>query len=255
MIHLTKERIVATNVSSSTSTLTSASPVASRARLAQPAAVSSPAAATKPFERFVDALTALVSDTAVQTRDEHALMLAARSALDVLIATDTWLPPAYAVPSEQRYQQYLLYADPLDRFSVVSFVWGPGQSTPIHNHTVWGLIGMLRGAERSQTFHYQDDGHLVPGPETVLYPGDIDIVSPTLGDIHRVSNLYPDQVSVSIHVYGADIGKVSRSVFSDDGTQKQFISGYSNGALPSLVKPITHAYGKQAATSEFIHHD
>ena len=42
--------------------------------------------------------------------------------------------------------QYLLYCDPEERFSVVSFVWGPGQSTPTHDPSVWGLIGVLRGA-------------------------------------------------------------------------------------------------------------
>jgi predicted metal-dependent enzyme (double-stranded beta helix superfamily) len=31
-------------------------------------------------------------------------------------------------------------------------VWGPGQTTPIHDHRVWGLIGMLRGSEYSQGF-------------------------------------------------------------------------------------------------------
>ena len=66
-----------------------------------------------------------------------------------LVAHDDWLPEAWAQPSPLRYQQYLLHADALNRFSVVSFVWGPGQSTPIHDHTVWGLIGVLRGAELS----------------------------------------------------------------------------------------------------------
>ena len=49
-----------------------------------------------------------------------------------LIAHDDWLPEAFAQPDPHRYQQYLLHADSLERFSVVSFVWGPGQSTPIH---------------------------------------------------------------------------------------------------------------------------
>ena len=63
-------------------------------------------------------------------------------------ATDAWLPEAYA-EAGPRYRQYLLHCDPLERFCVVSFVWGPGQKTPIHNHTVWGLVGMLRGEEIS----------------------------------------------------------------------------------------------------------
>ena len=193
---------------------------------------------TAPFKAFITQLNKNV----LQAADESTLLHATRLALHTLVATDSWLPPAYAGPSAMRYQQYLLYVDPEERFSVVSFVWGPGQETPIHNHTVWGLIGMLRGAERSQTFHVLEDGRLAPGQTTVLHPGDVDVVSPTLGDIHRVSNFYQDQVSVSIHVYGADIGKMQRSVFAEDGTQKTFISGYSNGALPSLITGIFNAH-------------
>jgi len=152
-----------------------------------------------------------------------------------LVAHDDWLPAAYAIPHPQRYQQYLLYADALERFSVVSFVWGPGQFTPIHDHTVWGLIGMLRGAEQSQAYSRTGNGHWAPQGELHhLLPGQVEAVSPRIGDVHRVRNALADQVSISIHVYGANIGAVKRSVYLDDGSQKQFISGYSNTTLPNL---------------------
>lgn len=67
--------------------------------------------------------------------------------LKKLVSRDTWLPETHAQPEPTQYQQFMLHADSTERFSVVSFVWGPGQATPIQNHTVWGLIGMLRGAE------------------------------------------------------------------------------------------------------------
>ncbi len=59
-------------------------------------------------------------------------------------------------------------------------------------------------------------------------------MSPAVGDIHRVNNVYDDRVSVSIHVYGANIGAVRRSVYAEDGTRKPFVSGYSNQTLPNL---------------------
>ena len=40
--------------------------------------------------------------------------------------------------------------------------------------------------------------------------------------------------SISIHVYGANIGAVQRSVYLEDGTRKPFISGYSNSTLPNI---------------------
>jgi len=149
-----------------------------------------------------------------------------------LVARDDWLPTACAKNHPDYYQQYLLYADPFDRFSVVSFVWGPGQHTPIHDHTVWGVIGVLRGAECAQGFAIGPDGKAEPtGEEVELRPGDIAFVSPTVGDVHRVRNAYDDRVSISIHAYGGNIGRIRRHVFPPEGgASKEFVSGYSNAA-------------------------
>lgn len=193
--------------------------------------VSPPGAAIAPLRHCVAALTRAV-DT---HRDEASLLPLARAALAELIARDDWLPEALAQPHPQHYQQYLLHCDPLERFSLVSFVWGPGQRTPVHDHTVWGLIGMLRGEEIAQPFGPDAQGRWVPqGPATRLRPGQIEAVSPALGDVHQVSNAFADRCSISIHVYGANIGAVRRSVYAEDGTRKPFVSGYSNACLPNL---------------------
>ncbi|MDB6146330.1 MAG: hypothetical protein JWP80_5374 [Pseudomonas sp.] len=155
--------------------------------------------------------------------------------LGQLVRYDDWLPDDYAVPDPQRYQQFLLHADSRQRFSIVSFVWGPGQSTPIHDHRVWGLIGMLRGAEYSQGYARSEGGRLErEGPAIRLEPGQVEALSPRSNDIHQVHNAFDDQVSISIHVYGANIGAVRRAVYQPDGTEKLFISGYSNTVLPNI---------------------
>ncbi|WP_118182572.1 cysteine dioxygenase [Paraburkholderia phosphatilytica] len=180
---------------------------------------------------FIGEIATLV-DTAP---DETTLIEQGKASLAQLVAVDDWLPAAYAQPSPERYQQFLLYADARQRFSVVSFVWGPGQRTPVHDHTVWGLIGVLRGAERAQAYRRDEHGALLAaGPEALLERGDVEAVSPALGDVHRVSNAYDDRVSISIHVYGANIGAVERYVYPEDGPPKRFISGYSNDTLPNL---------------------
>ncbi len=170
-----------------------------------------------------------MDDLLKRTKDEAALLERGTVLLEQLISQDDWLPEEYAQPNPERYQQFLLYADPDDRFSVVSFVWGPGQSTPIHDHTVWGLVGVLRGAELCQPFATNEQGHWIASAEqTRIEAGHVEAVSPTIGDVHRVWNALDDQPSISIHVYGANIGKVRRHVFHEDGTVKEFISGYSN---------------------------
>jgi len=169
-----------------------------------------------------------------QPPEAHILDAGARL-LRELVSHDDWLPEAFAQPDPERYQQFLLHADALQRFSIVSFVWGPGQCTPIHDHRVWGLIGMLRGAEYSQGFARQAGGSLhAVGEALRLEPGQVEAVSPRVGDIHQVANAHADQVSISIHVYGANIGAVKRAVYGLDGTEKPFISGYSNSLLPNL---------------------
>ena len=170
-----------------------------------------------------------------QQPTEAVLLAEGRTLLADLVGQDNWLPEAFAQPDLQRYQQYLLFSDALERFSIVSFVWGPGQVTPIHNHTVWGLIGVLRGQEISQAYRRDSQGRWMPhGAPHQLLPGQVDAVSPSIGDVHRVSNALPDQTSISIHVYGGNIGAVQRAVFLEDGSSKPFVSGYSNSVLPNI---------------------
>ena len=183
-----------------------------------------------PLSGFVSELDRLLA-----TKQPDYLYRAA-AALKRLVAEPNWLPAPYRHGQATQYQQYLLYRDPLSRFSIVSFVWGPGQRSPIHDHQVWGLVGVLEGAEYSQSYAApaeSADPVTERGGEKRLEPGDVEILSPALGDIHRVRNAYDDRESVSIHVYGGDIGTVSRWTYAADlpaAMRKPFLSGYSNDA-------------------------
>lgn len=180
------------------------------------------------FRDFVIALTRMAEDDVPEAR----WLGEGKALLAELIRRDDWLPESCAAAGPT-YRQYLLHCDPLERFSVVSFVWGPGQRTPVHNHTVWGLVGMLRGEEISKEI--LPGAPMRRGRVDHLRPGEVVAVSPNLSDIHVVENALPDRSSVSIHVYGANIGAVSRSVFDPEtGAERRFVSGYSNPALPNL---------------------
>ncbi|NKE48449.1 cysteine dioxygenase [Roseomonas frigidaquae] len=184
---------------------------------------------TARLRHFITAMTRLVGEA---ESDEARILAEGKPLLAELVATDDWLPEAFAQPHPVHYRQYLLHCDPLERFSVVSFVWGPGQRTPIHDHTVWGLIGVLRGAEEAEMFAPDRVPH-AEGHER-LDTGMVAAVSPRIGDIHRVRNAFEDHVSISIHVYGANIGAVSRHVFdTTTGAPKGFVSGYANDTLPN----------------------
>ena len=179
------------------------------------------------FRRFVQDMTRLVERHGA---DEPRLLDEGEALLRALVSKDDWLPEEFARPSPESYRQYLLHCDPLERFSVVSFVWMPGQKTPIHDHTVWGLVGVMRGQERCDEYASPSERktfHLVN-------PGEVDRVSPRIGDIHVVSNA-GTQTAVSIHVYGANIGAVRRHTFDPaSGQPREFVSGYHNAILPNL---------------------
>lgn len=176
------------------------------------------------------------TETVSRTDDEDEILTTLKQPLSDLVSHDDWLPEPFAQPDRDYYQQYLLHCDPLERFSVVSFVWGPGQMTPVHNHKVWGLIGMLRGAEIATRFASPAAGKpMREEGEERLEPGMVDVVSPRLGDIHRVRNAYSDRVSISIHIYGGNIGRIARDVFDPhNGERKRFISSYSAEQLPNI---------------------
>jgi predicted metal-dependent enzyme (double-stranded beta helix superfamily) len=185
------------------------------------------------LRRFIQDMTRAVGKYG---EDEPAMLREGRTLLARLIARDDWLPAEFARAHADTYRQYLLHCDPLERFSVVSFVWGPGHITPVHDHTVWGLVGVLRGAERCEEYERAGEGQpMRKTGEHIIEPGGIDAVSPTVGDIHTVSNALGDRPSVSIHVYGANIGAVKRHVYvRETGAIKPFVSGYSNSMTPNL---------------------
>lgn len=151
-----------------------------------------------------------------------------------LVSNDDWLPDALAEPGPT-YRQYLLHCDPLERFSVVSFVWGIGQRTPVHNHKVWGLVGMLRGAEVSVTMHPEPGAPMRSGQVDHLLPGEVVGVGSSEEDVHWVENAIADRPSISIHVYGGNIGAIERHTFDPEtSARKRFVSGYTNVAVPNL---------------------
>ena len=114
--------------------------------------------------------------------------------------------PRHARTGADRSQ--LLHVEPDGSFSVVAMISRPGQATTVHDHTAWGVTAVIAGAEREEQFLLGGAGtslELVatqehePGAATAFVPP---------GDIHRVTNV-TSEVAISVHVYGADLGRTS----------------------------------------------
>jgi predicted metal-dependent enzyme (double-stranded beta helix superfamily) len=137
------------------------------------------------------------------------------------IETEGLIPERYKSPKQDKYSQYLLYKPQDEAFSIVAFVWGPGQTAPIHDHLVWGLVGIYEGAiEETRYRKIQDDQsgidfHLEVVDTVRAKKNDISSVYPPNADIHSVCNPYKD-LAITIHIYGTDIGKQKRNSFQKE---------------------------------------
>jgi predicted metal-dependent enzyme (double-stranded beta helix superfamily) len=61
----------------------------------------------------------------------------------------------------------------------------------------------------------------------------VEPVSPHLGDIHTITNPLPVRPSISIHLYGCNVGSVHRLRFHPiTSAATEFVSGYSAAVLP-----------------------
>lgn len=109
------------------------------------------------------------------------------------------------------YLSHLLHAEPDGSFSIVAMVWLPGQVTPVHDHVTWCVFGVLQGVEHEELFTLADDGRsLVQAGSWENATGEVSGFAPP-GDIHRVRNV-GDGVTISLHVYGADISRLGCSI-------------------------------------------
>jgi predicted metal-dependent enzyme (double-stranded beta helix superfamily) len=156
------------------------------------------------------ALASFLHDARELVDDPHAV----GARLSALLEHDGWLAPEHQVPGRDTYRQHLLHVSPDRRLSVVALVWLPGQSTPIHDHVSWCVVGVYRGRERETRYRVVEvDGErcLEPVGSVDAQPGDIEVLVPPVQDIHAVTAA-GDELTVSIHVYGADIERLGSSI-------------------------------------------
>jgi predicted metal-dependent enzyme (double-stranded beta helix superfamily) len=157
------------------------------------------------------ALADFIRDAEARIDDPHAI--AAR--LESLLAQDGWLAPEHQQPGTDTYRQHLLHVSADRRMSVVALVWRPGQRTPIHDHVAWCVVGVYRGVEQETRYELVRRGgreHVEAVDTIEAHPGHVEALVPPAGDIHSVA-AGGSGLTISIHVYGADIERLGSSVY------------------------------------------
>ena len=122
---------------------------------------------------------------------EGALVEATRLRLAELVGEPDVLPAAARQGSADRYTQHVLPVSADRSHSVVALVWYPGQSTPIHDHVSWCVVGVYEGEESRTRYRLAEDAGercLVESGRETAGPGSCTSLIPPTENIHRVAN-------------------------------------------------------------------
>ena len=149
-------------------------------------------------------------DAAVVAGDKHAVTAALRNALCALIRDDdVQLPCCVHDAIVDHYARRELYRSPQHGYSVVAMTWGPGQGTPLHDHSgLWCVEGVWHGEleitqyelleQNGDRYRFRAAGgmHAGPGSAGSLIPPH---------EYHTIRNASADRIAVSLHIYQAEM--------------------------------------------------
>ncbi|MDB6164840.1 MAG: cysteine dioxygenase [Xanthomonadaceae bacterium] len=159
-------------------------------------------------------------DAAVTSGDQHAITSALRNTLCRLIRDqDVQLPECVHEPITDHYARRELYRSARHGYSVVAMTWGPGQGTPVHDHSgLWCVEGVWDGQleitqfellERDgNRFRFRAAGGMQAGPGSAG-----SLIPPH--EYHTIRNASPDVVAISLHIYKAPMECCSMFVPQD----------------------------------------
>lgn len=152
--------------------------------------------------------------------------------LERLIANPNAVPADAFKPRHDRFAMNLIYMPNDKSFSVIGGVWKPGQTTPIHDHLTWALIGVYEGEEREALYRRIDDGSnpkmakLKMVSTRINKRGHVTVLGKA--GMHKVDNI-SEKTARSIHIYGLDIGSTERHSYDPvTGEIGTFLTGYCN---------------------------
>lgn len=163
-----------------------------------------PADRYEPVRSFLRDMGSLVAEGR-----KKETVLAVKNRLESLLGLCPEIPEQARQVLPDQYARHLLYRDPKGRFEVVVMAWGPGQQTPVHDHSgIWCVEGVLAG--RIDVTRYDICGSA--GADTVRMDttdvihagrGECGALIPPL-EYHRIANPY-DQPAYTLHVYGGQM--------------------------------------------------
>jgi predicted metal-dependent enzyme (double-stranded beta helix superfamily) len=145
-------------------------------------------------------------DDAVALGDERAVTDALRNGLCRAIRDRTIeLPDCVHAAVDDHYARRELYRCEKHGYSVVAMTWGPGQGTPIHDHSgMWCVEGIWEGQLEIVSYDLRErDGdrwRFDPAGTQLAGAGSAGSLIPP-HEYHTIRNPSDDGVAVSLHIY------------------------------------------------------
>jgi predicted metal-dependent enzyme (double-stranded beta helix superfamily) len=119
-----------------------------------------------------------------------------------------------------------------DALTIVHVVAAPGFTSPVHDHTIWAVVGQYRGQEDNRFFE-ERDGDLVEVGAQSIHPGEVVPLDATI--IHSIRNPSSDESCFALHVYGGDLIGSERSFWEPEtGTKKPARGGEMQAAIERM---------------------
>jgi 3-mercaptopropionate dioxygenase len=147
------------------------------------------------------ALDALVAELDAAIRGSGGVQPLVEAALGDVLGHRGLLTPEQSEPDPAGYRRHVLHVAPDGAWSLVAVARLPGQTTPVHNHVAWSVVGVHQGVE-FETRYRAERGELVVEAELVNPVGVVPRLPP--GDVHRVAGA-SEGVTVSLQVFGVDV--------------------------------------------------
>jgi predicted metal-dependent enzyme (double-stranded beta helix superfamily) len=119
------------------------------------------------------------------------------------------LPEEVFEAHPDHYARREIYRSPELGYTVIAMTWGPGQGTPVHDHSgLWCVEGVVRGSleidqyelleRRGEEVLFEDRGTLAAGT------GSAGTLIPP-HEYHAIRNASDHDIAVSLHIYGGEM--------------------------------------------------
>jgi predicted metal-dependent enzyme (double-stranded beta helix superfamily) len=159
-------------------------------------------------------------DASVTQPSTPAITDSLRNALcDLIRSQEVELPACVFESAGDHYARRELYRSDDHGYSVVAMTWGPGQGTPIHDHSgMWCVEGVWAGALEIVQYellgHDTERYHFRPAGSIQAGPGSAGSLIPP-HEYHSIRNPSEKSLAVSLHIYS---GRMTQcAVFNPQG--------------------------------------